>query len=788
MQNESAFLQNLANAGRALVLGLMCLFPFGQQANAQGALPEGVIGWYFYGPGSGNFAPDPVTACQYSAINHMGTNLKEMRVRPGATIPMYDCKYPHFIGAGGEAWYALTYLECAAGYIPRWPGICTKNEEKALIICCDPSDPGYAIGNPVVIATGDKVQVESDPIGPLQDPLRILRTYRTFGEPGGSLGSGWSFSFDRVLTTEPHNSGQPPVYVYGVGDQGSYFKFGFDYVNLVYQPYTPNSGTLKPVNALYEEWIYTNPAGRMDHFKMLNGSYKVVSSHTKEGFGQYFAYDVNNRLQTITDSFGRVLQVVWRNDYVIDSITGPDVSVHYEYELASIPTGALIVGTERLVRVLVKDAAGALLTSKEYHYEDSRYRFLMTGITDENANRYATYSYNDSGKAVLSEHAGGAARHTFSYVGETSRAVADPLGTIRTYSLATLNGYGRITSIVQPGGAGYGVGSRSFTYDGQKNPSTISDFNGNKTCYAFDPVRSLETGRIEGVDAAAVCPSIGATSLTGSQRKILTQWHPDARVEVKVSGPKRRTSYIYNGQADANGQTLTCAPATALPDSKPIVVLCKRVEQATSDSSGAAGFNATPVGMPRIWTFTYNALGQMLTSNGPVGASGGSESMAYTYYSDTTATHTLGDLATATNAFGHLTEYLEYNKSGKVTKVRDPNGSITVLTYDPQQRLTSRTIGAETAAARTTTYAYDNVGQLTRVTAPDTSYIAYTYDAAHRLTDISDGLGNTIHYTLDNSGNRIREEVRDASGSLSRQVVRAFDPLGRLQEVTGSAR
>jgi YD repeat-containing protein len=131
---------------------------------------------------------------------------------------------------------------------------------------------------------------------------------------------------------------------------------------------------------------------------------------------------------------------------------------------------------------------------------------------------------------------------------------------------------------------------------------------------------------------------------------------------------------------------------------------------------------------------------------------------------------------------------LEYNKSGKNTRMRDPNGNITVLTYDPQLRLTSRTVGADTAAAQTTMYDYDGVGQLIKVTAPDASFITYTYDAAHRLTDVSDGLGNTIHYTLDNSGNRVREEVKEASGNLSRQVIRTYDPLNRLQEVTGAAR
>lgn len=542
-----------------------------------------------------------------------------------------------------------------------------------------------------------------------------------------------------------------------------------------------------PANAAYDEWILKNPAGRMDYFKKINGSYKLASSHTKEGVGQYFTYDASNRLQTIVDSFGRVLQLAWKNTYVVASITGADLSVHYEYDQVNIPPIGNIPGTERLVKVIVNDAGGSPLTTRQYHYEDPKNRFLLTGITDENTNRYATYAYDDYGKAVLSEHAGGADRHTFSYSNETSITISDPLGTARTYSLSILKGFGRTTSINQPGGAGCGPASSSFTYDEQGDVSTESNFNGFKTCYTSDPARHLETGRIEGVDVAAACPSIATTSLSNTQRKIVTQWHPDARVETKIAGPKKRTSYVYNGQADADGQILTCAPAAARPDAKPIVVVCKRIEQATSDNTGATGFNATPVGRPRVWTFTYNTVGQVLTSTGPAGASGNSETTVYTYYGDTTATHTSGDPWTITNAKGHLTEFLEYNKSGKVTRMRDPNGNITALSYDPLLRLASRTLGADTAAALTTTYDYDGVGQLIKVTAPDLSYITYTYDTAHRLTDISDGLGNTVHYVLDNSGNRLREEIKDASGNLARQIIRAYDPLNRLQQVTGAA-
>lgn len=773
-------MEALVRIAKRLALCGMCLITLGQNAFAQ--MPEGTLGWWYLAPGSGNYAPDPVTACQLTARNHMGTDLVEMRRHP--TLVWYDCKYPHFLNVGGVNWYGSTYLECASGYVVRWPGVCTKITEPPSPLACSAAQPGYVQGDPVVVATGDQVQIELDPFGMPQDSPQISRIYRSTTMRPGSLGVGWSFDFDRTLETSS-GPGDDAAQVYVQGDQGSFVVFSHRTDGAYDQ--TINSGTLTRPNAVGGEFAHRNASGRIDYFNKISGNrYRLVSSFSKEGVGQFYTYDANNHLQTITDSFGRTWQVVWNNDYVIDSIIGPDVTVQYQYDRAAISSGTLIPGTERLTKVLVKDAIGTLLTTREYLYEDPRNRYFLTGITDENANRYATIAYDGYAKTLSSEHAGGADRHSFTYPSDTSRTVTDPLGSVRTINITNLFGFARVTSISQPGGAGCTPGTSSLIYHDSYLSETL-DFNGNKTCYYFDTVRYLETGRVEGFDAASNCPYLPPNTLTGIQRKILTQWHPDERVVAKLSAPKSLISYIYNGQPDTNGQILSCAPTTTLPDAKPILVVCKRIEQATSDNNGALGFNAAVIGRPRVWSFTYNAFGQMLTSNGPANESGSMDTTAYTYYADTTSTHTSGNLRTVTNAMGHLTEYLEYNKSGKVTRMRDPNGNITAFTYDPQSRMRSRTQGPDTAAPQTTTFDYDGVGQLIKVTAPDASFISYAYDPAHRLTDISDGLGNSIHYTLDNAGNRIREEVKDVSGNLRKQVSRTFDPLNRLQQVTGAS-
>jgi RHS repeat-associated protein len=76
---------------------------------------------------------------------------------------------------------------------------------------------------------------------------------------------------------------------------------------------------------------------------------------------------------------------------------------------------------------------------------------------------------------------------------------------------------------------------------------------------------------------------------------------------------------------------------------------------------------------------------------------------------------------------------------------------------------------------------------LKQVTLPDGSHVLYTYDDAHRLTQISDGLGNAIDYTLDPMGNRIAENVYDASSVLHRTHSRVFNTLSELYQDVNAA-
>ena len=84
-------------------------------------------------------------------------------------------------------------------------------------------------------------------------------------------------------------------------------------------------------------------------------------------------------------------------------------------------------------------------------------------------------------------------------------------------------------------------------------------------------------------------------------------------------------------------------------------------------------------------------------------------------------------------------------------------------------------------------YDYDGVGQLIKATLADGSTLSYAYDSAHRLTGITDGVGNSIVYTLDLVGNRLAEQVKDPGGTSARKIARVYNPLNRLTQITGAS-
>ena len=414
--------------------------------------------------------------------------------------------------------------------------------------------------------------------------------------------------------------------------------------------------------------------------------------------------------------------------------------------------------------------------------EFSRSFYNLTSITDELSVLFAEFTYDDVGRVKVSRRAGDTHRFEFVYSSGVT-TVTQPLGLVSAYGLNTSNEQVRVAniSITGPSYSRF-IG---FVRDAQGNVLQHRDALASR-CSTFAPTLNRPTLTLEG---ASSCPGDLASYLpVGAERKISMQWDADRRLLTNLAEPGRITTFVYHGKPDPfNGNAIaSCAAgASNLADGKPISLLCKSVQQATTDADGRYGFGAAlQSGVAnRTEQWTYDASGQVLTAKDPLG-----NVTTFVYYPSTSFTgndpsavgHSLGDLWTLTNALNKVTTFGKYDKLGQVLETTDPNGVITADTYDLRQRLLTRSVGGQT-----TTFTYDDAGQLTRVTAPDSSWFGYEYDMAHRMTAAKDSLGNRIDYVLDNAGNRTGENVKDSGGALRRQLARTFDVVGRVQQTSG---
>ncbi|HEX7047248.1 MAG TPA: RHS repeat-associated core domain-containing protein [Gammaproteobacteria bacterium] len=355
-------------------------------------------------------------------------------------------------------------------------------------------------------------------------------------------------------------------------------------------------------------------------------------------------------------------------------------------------------------------------STRRYHYE-GQYLHHLTGITDETGNRYATFSYDTRGRATLTEHANGVDRHLVTYEIDGNSRSTDAAGKESTYEYVRIHGFPRLNNEQDASG------TRTTRYDDNGYVISRIDVSGSETSYARDSYgREIERTEAFG---------------TSNARIVSTTWHSNLGRPVSVVESGRTTSHTY----DASGNRLT--------------------ETITDTATDKV----------RTTTWTYNDFDQVLTIDGP--RMDVNDVTTYTYDS-------FGNLATVTNALGHLTQYPSYDAHGNPLEIIDPNGIVTKLAYDLRQRLVSRTVAFGTPSATTTLFDYDLAGQLEKTTLPNGSWISYEYDAAHRMTAIEDSAGNCIDYVLDAMGNRIEEAVTGPGGVVFNETFRDYNTLNRL--------
>ena len=718
------------------------------------------LGLYTSAASLGSYACDPATGWSVEAVFFRAANADQPDVN-------FQCKNVNGVHWRSDSYYNWT-VSCgaeSASKVSSFPNGCvsaTAAGNKPPQAC-----PSSKKGNPIDFLTKAKVREETDYAGP--QGLMFTRLYSSirYANVGNEVTTGWRHNFSKSLSYVPitnavpvdrytwdaqardwfpHPVSQASVWLNRPDGTALYFRKSAAAVGS--QGFVSDSdvnyslvGTLESDGSISEYSLRT-PTDDVEKYDSLG---RLSSINFKSGRSQSFTYSDSstsaavaprpNLLIGVSDNRGRELHFAYDSNERMKSMTDPAGQV-FSYAFDNDGNLVSVTHPDGLKRV--------------YHYNESAYgggttlsKNFMTGISDEisagNLVRYGIFKYSSSGYAVSTELANSVEKYLFAY--DYPSGITDPLGAVRTYGYVVVNGVSLQTYVSQPAGAGCSASSSTMSYDANGNVSTRNDFNGVSTTYTYDLSRNLETSRVE-------------ASGTAVARTITTQWHPSFRLPLLVAEPNRITTYAYDDHGNQTSMSL----------------------QATTDANGSQGLAAVRTGVVRTRSTTYNAIGQPLTKTGP--RTDVQDTTTYTYDDAT------GNLTSVTNPAGQVTTYSNYDAHGHPGLIVAPNGVSTELTYTPRGWLAS-TRATAGGLSELSQYDYDGVGHLTRFTAPDGSVTNYSYDAAERLVGISDGLGNSITYTLNAMGSRTSEKVTDPSGNLSRQISRTYDVLNRLQQVTG---
>ena len=424
-----------------------------------------------------------------------------------------------------------------------------------------------------------------------------------------SFGPLWSSSFHKRLNVK---SGSAGIDAYR-GD-GRLTGFGLSAPGGSYVPMAGINDTLTVIAGGYR--FFDSTSGVLETY---NSAGQLTASVDKKGNTLTFTYSTAagaiapaaGYLTQVTDNGGRsiafsyVLPVggVATSDGLISTVTSPDgrtMTATYD-------------GNKNLAALTWPDGK-----SRTFQYENTGLPWALTGKTDENSVRLATWAYDTEGRAISSDGALGTDHYSATYatppqavitetlvVGNglnyantyyrnhtwqapTGLQVTDAAGTTASTNIVMPNGYPILAGISQAAGSGSPAVSNASTYDARGNLLSHDNFQGERTCYAYDG-KSQQISRVEGLATTVDCATVlaVAANLPPGVRKYTATWDINWRVPKSTTQPGSITTLVYQGQPDPKNASAiaNCSPAAALPNGAPLNLLCKSVVDVAAGTS-----------------------------------------------------------------------------------------------------------------------------------------------------------------------------------------------------------
>ncbi len=660
-----------------------------------------------------------------------------------------------------KVWVPKQYeVECAEGFLVKegsnpayiqgasnigWPNICRPNTIPRVITGRNIKQTNSCPinGNPCHPATGDKSRAEVDFTFAGREFVRYYHSLNQL-QAARELGTGWTHTYaDFILTgssnqTRVDEKGYLQTYSGGRGTQasGETLRAG-------------PASTMVLTGADGAQRIYGNN-GQLIQIASGESATRVVLS-----------YD-GSRLTSITDGKGRSLVFAYENNR-LSSITLPDGSqATYAYD-----------ATGNLTQVIRPDGTTRTYVYGEAGYAPAALPNLLTGIL-ENGARYATFSFDQNGMVTgsqLDAESQPVDVTTISYGADGVATSVNNLGDVRQHVISG----GQFSAITKTTDA---QGSRSFNFNTSGRLTSKIDALGNRTTIDYTD----SSGAVSQV-VTRTEESIGR--ITRTTRDANNQIAEERESRKLGTAPEELAS-LTRKVADAQGRTLFSCQYDV---TQPTDYVCGSLAIAPSNVRQSANLYCTDADVAANPTLCPIPGLQRSYSD----AAGNTTTFEYYAANDTgcdsggACSHRKGDLRAQINALGQRTEYLEYDALGNAIQIRGIDGVVIERLYDHGSRVLAETIkGDAPANDRISLFEYNSFGRLTRRTGPDGVWTRMHYDTADRLVAVEDAAGNRINYTLDGAGNRTREEVRDANGTLTRVLDRTFDTASRMTRLSGA--
>lgn len=356
-------------------------------------------------------------------------------------------------------------------------------------------------GNPIMIATGQKVELVND-ISLPDSQLSFTRNYWSSKLEADNLGVGWQHNWQMHIEPLQDNNriklyrgnGRGIIYTLVEGRWESYSSDR----DLITQ--LDNNQGWRVFTTSAETEIY-NSLGQLINYSVAG--YPTIT----------FTYNSKGLLTELREEkTGRKLTLTYNSKNLITRVaSGKAISVSYTYDAKS-----------RLTRA-TKNAK-----SITYHYENTQYPNLLTGITNENGIRFATWTYDDKGLAISSEHANGTDKYTFEYLADNKTKVTNPLGKSTIFYFKDVRLGKKLTKIEgEPINSCIATNTR-YSYNGNGQVVVKTNVNDYTTYYRYND-RGLEVWRRY--------PFI---------KEITTKWHDIFPLPIEISGIGRKQTFKYD--------------------------------------------------------------------------------------------------------------------------------------------------------------------------------------------------------------------------------------------------